>query len=72
MHLHHASTDVPFGATVTLAEDDSVNSIVSDGGSVYLTGMPQQGDILAQWGKGKMRSAMPIISCRKRVKNWRN
>ena len=53
MHLHHASTDVPFGATVTLAEDDSVNSIVSDGGSVYLTGMPQQGDILAQWGKGK-------------------
>lgn len=60
MHLHHANTDVPFGATVTLAEDDSVNSIVSDGGSVYLTGMPQQGDILAQWGKGKCAVPCPL------------
>lgn len=60
MHLHHANTDVPFGATVTLAEDDSVNSIVSDGGSVYLTGMPQQGDILAQWGKGKCAVPRPL------------
>ena len=68
MHLHHANTDVPFGATVTLAEDDSVNSIVSDGGSVYLTGCRSRATSWHSGAKEKMRSAMPIISCHKRVK----
>ncbi|UNK24184.1 fimbria/pilus outer membrane usher protein [Yersinia intermedia] len=48
---------VPFGATVTLIESgksDSteVNSgIVGDNGEVYLSGLPEKGRVLVQWGK---------------------
>ncbi|WP_323085979.1 fimbria/pilus outer membrane usher protein [Providencia alcalifaciens] len=45
---------VPFGATASLkdsnGEDNS--SIVGDAGMVYLSGMPQVGSLLVQWGSG--------------------
>ncbi|EIX6432901.1 fimbrial biogenesis outer membrane usher protein [Salmonella enterica] len=52
LHLQRQNKAIPFGATANLVQDDSVSSIVGDDGEVYLTGMPPQGDVLAQWGKG--------------------
>jgi len=44
---------VPFGATVSLVDKEStVTGIVSDNGEVYLTGLPENGKILAKWGNG--------------------
>ncbi|HFK5652049.1 TPA: fimbria/pilus outer membrane usher protein [Enterobacter cloacae] len=41
---------VPFGAVVTLADDDKSSFIVGDRGQVYLTGLRDQGTVLAIWG----------------------
>ncbi|WP_163280972.1 fimbria/pilus outer membrane usher protein [Enterobacter cloacae] len=41
---------VPFGAVVTLADDDKSSFIVGDRGQVYLTGLRDQGTVLATWG----------------------
>ena len=41
---------VPFGAVVTLADDDKSSFIVGDRGQVYLTGLRDQGTALATWG----------------------
>ncbi|HBH7063285.1 TPA: fimbrial biogenesis outer membrane usher protein [Enterobacter cloacae] len=41
---------VPFGAVVTLADDDKSSFIVGDRGQVYLTGLRDQGSVLATWG----------------------
>ncbi|WP_203462160.1 fimbria/pilus outer membrane usher protein [Enterobacter cloacae] len=41
---------VPFGAVVTLADDDKNSFIVGDRGQVYLTGLRDQGTVLATWG----------------------
>lgn len=44
---------VPFGATVSLLDNDStVTGIVSENGEVYLTGLPETGNIMAKWGNG--------------------
>ncbi|MGA5657978.1 fimbria/pilus outer membrane usher protein, partial [Rahnella contaminans] len=50
MTLHHGGSAVPFGATATLAGDDGNAGIVSDGGQVYLSGVPASGTVLAKWG----------------------
>ena len=42
---------VPFGAMVTVSEG-SANSIVGDGGQVYLSGLPQKGALDVVWGNG--------------------
>ena len=48
---------VPFGSTVAVVQDDDsalpVTGIVSEGGQVYLSGMPAKGQVLATWGDGK-------------------
>ncbi|PAN93818.1 fimbrial assembly protein [Enterobacter cloacae] len=41
---------VPFGAVVTLEGDASSSFIVGDRGQVYLTGLREQGTVLATWG----------------------
>ncbi|AFM59605.1 fimbria/pilus outer membrane usher protein [Enterobacter cloacae] len=41
---------VPFGAVVTLADDDKSSFIAGDRGQVYLTGLRDQGTVLATWG----------------------
>ncbi|HED6238913.1 TPA: fimbrial biogenesis outer membrane usher protein [Enterobacter sichuanensis] len=41
---------VPFGAVVTLEGDTSSSFIVGDRGQVYLTGLREQGTVLATWG----------------------
>lgn len=46
---------VPFGTTVTLVSDDKNTSpqagIVGETGSTYLSGLPEKGQLIAQWGK---------------------
>ncbi|MCS2153788.1 fimbrial biogenesis outer membrane usher protein [Scandinavium goeteborgense] len=52
---------VPFGATVSLvakeeedsksANDDTDTGIVGEMGSTYLSGLPENGQLIAQWGK---------------------
>jgi outer membrane usher protein len=55
--LRSGGTPVPFGATVIQVggEEDEQNdntAIVGDAGEAYLSGLPEEGKLLAQWGKG--------------------
>ncbi|WP_145536083.1 fimbria/pilus outer membrane usher protein [Yersinia thracica] len=53
--LNKGTTPVPFGALVTVegAPSGEANTgIVGDNGQVYLTGLPEQGRLTTQWGKG--------------------
>ncbi len=54
MTLTHGTGVVPFGAVAALAGDnigDEKGSIVSDGGQVYLTGLPESGTLWVKWGE---------------------
>ncbi len=45
---------VPFGSLVTLRGDRTPgNGIVGDSGKVYLSGLPDKGDLEVKWGDGK-------------------
>ncbi|EHH6605769.1 fimbrial biogenesis outer membrane usher protein [Escherichia coli] len=42
---------VPFGSVVTLDSENSINSsIVADQGQVYMSGLPEEDTLIAQWG----------------------
>lgn len=46
---------IPFGAIATLitdnlSEGEGSSGIVSDGGQVYLSGLPERGELLVKWG----------------------
>lgn len=52
INLTNNGQPVPFGAVVTLnKEQGSGNGIVGDKGQVYITGLPDSGDLLVQWGE---------------------
>lgn len=51
LHLKHQGSDIPFGSVANLVQDDSVTGIVGDNGDLYLTGVPEKGDLVVQWGK---------------------
>lgn len=44
--------ELPFGSIVTLQGDKQSSGIVGDGGSLYISGLPAQGKLIAVWGKG--------------------
>lgn len=45
---------VPFGATATLMESKKeVSSIVGEDGQLYISGMPDKGDLQVSWGKAQ-------------------
>lgn len=48
--LRQNGKELPFGTVVALA-DSEISSIVGDGGSVYLSGLPMKGTLNAVWGK---------------------
>ncbi|HHR6446485.1 TPA: FimD/PapC C-terminal domain-containing protein, partial [Providencia alcalifaciens] len=53
MTLKQGTKYAPFGAIATLISDnsaDNIGSIVGDGGQVYLTGLPETGELLVKWG----------------------
>lgn len=53
--LTRAGQTVPFGTMVTLEGDKEkpASGIMGDAGQVYLSGLPEQGRLLAVWGQGK-------------------
>ena len=54
MTLKHGTKYVPFGAIATLISDntaETISSIVGDAGQVYLTGLPEKGELLVKWGE---------------------
>ncbi|MCT4710592.1 fimbrial biogenesis outer membrane usher protein [Enterobacteriaceae bacterium H11S18] len=51
MTLLFRGKPVPFGATASSEEAASGASIVGDDGQVYLTGIPETGNLLVKWGK---------------------
>lgn len=51
MTLMHKGKAVPFGAIVSLKDNNS-SSIVADEGQVYLTGLPLSGQLTVRWGNG--------------------
>lgn len=48
--VRHRQNVLPFGTLVSL-DNDQNNSIVGDGGSLYLSGLPSQGRLQANWGR---------------------
>nr|WP_314266654.1 fimbria/pilus outer membrane usher protein [uncultured Moellerella sp.] len=55
MTLKQGSSQVPFGAIATLIgskNNEIISSIVGDAGQVYLTGLPESGELLVKWGEG--------------------
>ncbi|EJS0695687.1 fimbria/pilus periplasmic chaperone [Escherichia coli] len=52
MTLKYGNKSVPFGAIVTHGENKN-GSIVAENGQVYLTGLPQSGQLQVSWGKDK-------------------
>ena len=51
MTLRHNGSPLPFGSTV-VSGTDGHESLVADGGVVYLSGLPLTGTLKAQWGRG--------------------
>ncbi|WP_321146953.1 FimD/PapC C-terminal domain-containing protein [Providencia alcalifaciens] len=58
--------NVPMGAIASLHQDDNtddaiISGIVSDNGRVYLSGLPESGQIVIKWGKsGSERCEAPF------------
>ncbi|MEY7874972.1 fimbria/pilus outer membrane usher protein, partial [Enterobacter roggenkampii] len=46
-------TTVPFGSLVTVAESQGNAGVVGSGGEVYLTGLPDSGELHVKWKDGK-------------------
>lgn len=49
--VRHGNGVLPFGTLVSLSNNQT-SSIVGDGGSLYLSGLPEQGTLNAVWGRG--------------------
>lgn len=50
--LSQAGRAIPFGATVSMEGDTDNVSIVGEEGQVYLSGLPQSGNLVAKWNNG--------------------
>lgn len=55
--IRHKDGTLPFGTVVSLLDSKHDNSsIVGDNGSLYISGLPQQGTVRAVWGSGSDKS----------------
>ncbi len=52
LFIRHKNGVLPFGTIVSVPGEQDNNGIVGDGGSVYLSGLPQKGTLKAVWGTG--------------------
>lgn len=51
--IYYEDKPVAFGTIASLINAEEQNSsIVGDGGMVYLSGLPEKGELLVQWGRG--------------------
>ncbi|WP_145553831.1 fimbria/pilus outer membrane usher protein [Yersinia canariae] len=65
IHLSYQGKPVPFGAMASLQDDeaDSANSsIVGDGGQVYLSGVPDNGNLQVQWGNQEKQQCSAALT----------
>ncbi|HDS9360682.1 TPA: fimbrial biogenesis outer membrane usher protein [Enterobacter chengduensis] len=53
--VHRDASELPFGTLVS-SDDDKSTGIVGDGGSLYLSGLAEQGILRAVWGRGSSQS----------------
>lgn len=62
--LHQGDTPLPFGALVTVNDDGAGNNtgIVGDAGQVYLSGLPETGQMTAKWGNGADQQCRAIFN----------
>ncbi|MDU5779504.1 MAG: fimbria/pilus outer membrane usher protein [Pantoea sp.] len=56
LYLNYKQGQVPFGATASLVGENLNSSIVGDSGGLYMSGLPQQGELNVRWGKGAQQS----------------
>ncbi|EAB8479667.1 capsule biosynthesis protein [Salmonella enterica subsp. enterica] len=52
---------VPFGAVATVEGRENSTGITGDGGRVYLTGVPEDGQVTVRWGQGQSQRCMADI-----------
>lgn len=69
MTLSDNNRAVPFGAVVTLEGNANGSFIVGDSGQVYLTGMPEQGTVVATWGNQASQRCRADFSLPKHTEN---
>lgn len=55
--IRYKNEPLPFGAVVSLSVGNN-SSIVGDGGSLYISGLPQQGLLRATWGNGSAKNCI--------------
>lgn len=60
--LRREGKPVPFGAVVSMSDDEHNSAVVSDDGQVYLTGVQPDSVLLVKWGQGKNCKAKVILS----------
>ncbi len=51
--MREDGTPVPFGAVATVKGSENSTGITGEGGRVYLTGVPEDGQVTVRWGQGQ-------------------
>lgn len=66
INLVRDKDEVPFGSTMALVQDEQgalqVAGIVGEGGQAYMSGMPEKGTVIVNWGDGKDTQCMATYS----------
>lgn len=63
--LRHGETPIPFGTLITVQGEDvgeNNTGIVGDAGQVYLSGLPEKGQLTAKWGNNAASQCRAMFS----------
>lgn len=63
--LKHMGSALPFGTPVTLIGDKTVSGIVGNNGITWISGLPQSGTLLAEWGAGSEQRCTAVFTLKK-------
>ncbi|AIN17819.1 hypothetical protein CH54_2376 [Yersinia rochesterensis] len=67
--IRHKNGVLPFGTIVSLNDKSTNSGIVGDEGSLYLSGLPQQGLLRAVWGTGNDKTCTARFKLDKKYHN---
>ena len=67
--VRHKNGVLPFGTIVSLNDKNTNSGIVGDEGSLYLSGLPQQGVLRAVWGTGNDKTCTSHFKLDKKYYN---